>query len=111
MAKANGNLLLKNFRGQIGKQLVVKQYKDKIVITSYPDMPKDKPTKLQLLYRNRFCDAVKYANNITADPVLNSKYEAKLKPGQKVVNYAIAEYLHDVKLKEGPKYYDAQNGA
>ena len=106
MANANENLILKNVRGQIGKQFIVKQYRGKTILTAYPNMPKDKPTALQLLYRKRFADAMKYANSIKADPVLNALYETKVKPGQKVVNYAIAEYLQIIKSKEGPKFYN-----
>ena len=49
---------------------------------------------------------MKYANSIKADPVLKALYETKVKPGQKVVNYAITEYLQIIKSKEGPKFYN-----
>ena len=39
MANANENLILKNVRGQIGKQFIVKQYRGKTILTAYPNMP------------------------------------------------------------------------
>ena len=67
-------------------------------------MPKDKPTKLQLLYRKRFSEAVKYAHKIASDPILCATYQAKLAHGPIVVNYAISKYLRKIKEKEGPRF-------
>ena len=39
MAFGDERVLLKGIRGKIGKQLVIKQYADKIVIARYPSMP------------------------------------------------------------------------
>ena len=51
MASSNNSLLLPKMRGQIGKQIVVKQYGNKTVITKYPDMSGIKPSKLQKVKR------------------------------------------------------------
>ena len=103
MAKGNGNLLLKNISGHIGKELVIKQYGNKTVIARYPNMPKHKPSKIKTVYENRFKDAIIYAKAILADKVLKAKYEAKLQPGQRVYNYAISEYLLEAKCKINKK--------
>jgi hypothetical protein len=47
MAQSTNSLLLRQVRGQIGKQFVVKQYGKKTVITAYPDMSNVKPSKAQ----------------------------------------------------------------
>jgi hypothetical protein len=57
-----------NVSGGIGKQLVFKQYKDKTVVTSYPDMSNVKPSKLQKQKRSLFAEAVAYAQNINRNP-------------------------------------------
>ena len=93
MARGAGGILLQEIRGQIGKQIVVKRYKDKIVISAYPDMRKVKPSALQKVYRKSFAEAVAYAQAVVRDPVKRKKYEKKVKNGQTVYNYAMREYL------------------
>ncbi|HMK03550.1 MAG TPA: hypothetical protein VK489_05140 [Ferruginibacter sp.] len=94
MAKENEALLLKDIRGHIGKQIVVKQYADKTVVTKFPSMPKHKATELKAVYEGRFKEAIKYAKDILMDKNLKASYQAKLPPGKRVYNAAISEYLH-----------------
>lgn len=97
MAQSLKNILLHQVRGQIGKQIVVKRYGNKTVITAYPDMSKIKPSKKQKAKRKLFADAVAYAKNINNDPVKKTLYKKKVKKGQTVYNYAIKEYLKSIK--------------
>lgn len=93
MAKSDNNILLQQLRGAIGKQLVIKQYGDKTVITAYPDTPKKKRrSALQKLQQDEFKAAVKYAQAILRDPVKKKAYAKKVKKGQLVYHYAISEY-------------------
>ena len=92
MASSNNSLLLPKMRGQIGKQIVVKQYGNKTVITKYPDMGGIKPSKPQKKLRSRFADAVTYARAIINDPAKKAAYAMKIKKGQTVYHYAIKEY-------------------
>lgn len=96
MARSHNSVLLQQVRGQIGKQIVVKHYGKKTVITAYPDMSGVKPSKLQKAQRKTFADAVAYAQGINNDPVKKALYKKKVKKGQKVYNYAIKEYLKTV---------------
>jgi hemoglobin-like flavoprotein len=80
-------------RGQIGKQIVVKQYGNKTVITAYPDMSHVKPSKQQKQQRKLFAAAIAYAQSIVHDPVRKEAYAKKLKKGVRVYNAAIREYL------------------
>jgi hypothetical protein len=80
-------------RGAIGKQIVVKQYGNKTVITAYPDMSNVKPSKLQKQKRRKFATAIEYARSIIHDPVKKAAYAKKLKQGAKVYNAAIKEFL------------------
>lgn len=91
-----------NFSGQLGKQFVVKQYKNKIVISAYPNIKKKKPTALASLYQSRFNDAVKYTRTILQNPELKAEYAAKLEPGQRVCDYVMSAYLKQIKAEEGP---------
>ena len=93
MAQSNASILLNKMRGQIGKQIVVKQYGNKTVITAYPDMSNVKPSKLQKLKRKKFAAAIEYARSIIHDPVKKAAYAKKLKRGARVYNAAIKEYL------------------
>ena len=93
MAKAHNSILLHRVRGQIGKQIVIKHYGQKTVITAYPDMSGVKPSKLQKIKRKDFASAVAYARSIINDPVQKAAYAKRLKKGQRVYNFAIKEYL------------------
>ena len=107
MAIGKGNLVLQNISGAIGKNLVIKQYADKIVISTYPWIPKRKPYPLQKIYRDRFKEAVKFARGIMyiRDPrnqELKKQYEQQLKPGEQLYHYLIAEYLRLLKSAQPP---------
>ncbi len=93
MAQSSSSVLLRNFRGQIGKQIVVKRYGKKTVITAYPDMSRVKPSQLQKKKRKVFAEAVAYAQLINNDPVLKATYKRKVKKGQTVYHAAIKEYM------------------
>ena len=97
MASGERNLLLQNMRGGLAKQLVVKQYANKIVLAKYPRKYKRKQTQLKKIYENRFAAAIKYARAICCDEERYKQYLAKVKPGQRVYNYAISEYLLQAK--------------
>ena len=96
MARSESNPLLHQVRGQIGKQIGVKRYGKKTVISAYPDMSGVKPSKLQKVKRKSFADAVAYAKAINNDPVKKALYKKKVNKGQRVFNYAIREYLKRV---------------
>lgn len=93
MARTNNNIFTKGLKGQIGKQLVFKQYGKKTVVTRFPDMSKIVPSELQKKQRSSFAKAVAYAKSINNDPVLKAKYAKKMKKGKSVFQYAIQEFL------------------
>ena len=94
MAILSDNSLLKLLSGGLGKQLVIKKYKNKTVVTVWPTQPSKRkdPGPLKKLYENDFKKAVKYAQKINNDPKLKKAYAKKVKPGHSVFNYAISEY-------------------
>ncbi|MDI9364315.1 MAG: hypothetical protein QM541_05145 [Flavobacterium sp.] len=93
MATTQNNILLHGMSGHLGKQLVVKQYATKTVISKYPDMTNVKPSPKQLAEKSRFSKAVKYAQEILNNPELKATYLSKVAVGQSVYHYAIKEYL------------------
>jgi hypothetical protein len=104
MATATLTELFKEIRGSLGKQIVIKQYKNRTVITTFPTSStkkKKKPTPLQSLYREDFSNGVKYAQAILADPAKKKAYAKKTAPGQTVYNYAISEYKKKHGVKKG----------
>lgn len=93
MARIRSNIITKGLSGQIGQQIVFKQYGKKTVVSRFPDMSKIKPSKLQKKERSRFAEAVVYAQSINNDPVKKAVYSKKVKKGQSVFNFAIKEFL------------------
>lgn len=96
MAQTKTNILLHQLSGQIGKQVVVKRYGRKTVVSAYPDMSNVKPSKLQKNKRNLFAEAVAYAQGIVHDPVKKAAYAKGLKKGERVYQVAIKDYLRKV---------------
>lgn len=93
MARSNTSVLLKGLHGAIGKQIVVKQYGKRTVVTKYPDMSPIRPSELQQGKRSLFKEAVAYAKNILRDPDQQALYAAKVKRGETVYHFALKEYL------------------
>jgi hypothetical protein len=93
MAQSHQHILTHGLRGQIGKQLVFKQYGKKTVVTKYPDMSNVKPSSKQKKMRWSFQKAVAYAQAINNDPVKKALYAKKVKKGQTVYHYAIKEFM------------------
>lgn len=98
MARSASNAILQGFSGKLGPGMVVKQYKNKIVITAMPQFAKRKKTKLQKLKYGWFAEAVAYAKSVIRDPKKKAAWQKKLPPGKLVYHAAIQEYL---KKKEG----------
>jgi hypothetical protein len=93
------NPLLKNIRGAIHKQIVVKQFSHRTVVTKFPDMSRVVLSPLQKKGNKAFADAVKYARDILNDPEKYNTYKKALQPGQRVYNQAIKAYLENVNIQ------------
>ncbi len=97
MARYKGNNILEGLSGSLGKQIVFKQYATGAVVSKMPDMSKVKPSAKQLEAKSKFSEAVNYARKILANPELKAAYQKKLRKGQTVYNFAIAEYMQQYK--------------
>ncbi len=87
------NLLLHEVRGNIGKQIVVKQYANGTVISKMPDMSKAGKTPAQAEARLKFKMAQAYAKSVLSKTEIRNFYEQNLKPGQTVYHAAISAYM------------------
>lgn len=101
MAQLTKGSLLNGLSGTIGKELLFKQYKDKVVVSKYPVMRKVKPTELQLLNRQRMKDATAYALSVLRTPELKAAMEKTLHPGETVYHKAKKEYFQSLKKRGG----------
>lgn len=100
MAISN-NLLLSNVSGQIGKQLVFKQYGDKTVVSKYPDMSNRKLTAKQLHYQQVMEDANDAVRSIMADDELRNEAQIRLNVTRNKLYHAlIKEYFAKAKETE-----------
>ena len=83
--------------GAVGKQIVFKQYKNRQVVTKFPDMSGIIPSAGQRKCRNLFKEAVAYARGINNDPEKKKAYLEKTPKNQSVFNAAISEYMKRMK--------------
>ena len=83
----------KLIRGAIGKEFVIKHYKDGAVKTKYPDMSGIVASKHQRKCRNLFREAVAYAKEVIADANRKTSWQKKLRKPNGVYNTAIKEYM------------------
>ena len=97
MARILKGSLLSLVRGKLGDEFVVKQYKNKIVLSKMPDMDNLKSSPLQTLKRGWFAEAIKYAQGILRDTGKKSAYAKKIPKGASVYHAAIKEYLNEQK--------------
>jgi hypothetical protein len=99
--KAELPLSLKLIRGAIGKEFVIKHYKDGAVKTKYPYMSEIVASAQQKRCRNLFKEAVAYAKEVIADRERKNRWQKKLRKSNGVYNAAIKEYmLREKKAKQ-----------
>ncbi len=88
-----GNPLLMGVSGKL-KNIVVKQYKDKTVITAVPDMSGRKLSQKQKNANERMRLAIQSAKKITADPRLRQRACEMLQvPPNKVFRAIVKQFL------------------
>ena len=108
MARITNKSVFNALSGRIGKELVIKQYGDKVVVSKYPDMSKVKPSKCQIEWREKIKEATAYALSILNDPDLKATFEKGLKPGESVYHKAKKQYFE--KLKQNSALWRNGNG-
>jgi len=97
MARLARGSLLSTLSGQIGKEIVIKQYADKVVVSRYPDMSRVKPTERQVKQRSLMAEANAYASRVKRDPQKRAEMEKTLKPGESIYHKAKQQYFDALK--------------
>jgi len=98
------NLLLKKLSGHIGRQLVVKQYGDKTIISKYPDMSKRKLSPKQIRVNETMLEANAEAKRILADENLRNEAQVRLNVTRnKLYTSLIKEYFKNTTISAGEK--------
>jgi hypothetical protein len=80
-------------RGNVEGIVVIKHWRGRTVITTFPDMSRVVYSQKQKAEQKRFAEAVAYAKSIIRDRQKKAAYQAKLPRGKKVFNAAIADYM------------------
>jgi hypothetical protein len=91
MARVKSNPLLQGMAGGIGKAILLRTFKKGTFSGKYPDMSGVVPSKNQTKGRERFAEAVKFAQSVMKDPVKSAEY--KTRGGGSVYNAAVKEYM------------------
>lgn len=92
MAKINGNLIMMNVSGMIGKQVVIKHRNDKPYICAAPTIDEDRePTDNQKAWQQKFSSFVAYGKVAAKAPETRPGYMAARKKGQSAYNVAFRD--------------------
>lgn len=83
------NSILIGARGAIGKQLIVKQYKDKTVLSAMPDFSRRKLSPKQIENNKRMVEANNYAQTILADDEQRNEAQIRLNVLRNKLYYAL----------------------
>lgn len=85
------NSIMRGARGALGEELVFRQRGGKTVISIPAVRRIDRRTDEQLMFRERFRQAVMYARNVVADPAQKALYQTIAKPGVPAYNMAFRD--------------------
>jgi hypothetical protein len=98
------NLLLKNLRGRIGKELVVRQYGEKTVISKYPDMNNRVLSPKQVEVTENMAKANYAAKGILRDEKLRTEAQVRLNVTRNRLYPALVkEYFKNLREAEAKK--------
>ena len=85
--------------GAIGKKYVIKQYRNKQVVTRYPDMSRIVPTTKQKVRRRLFARAVRYAQSIYGKPELKAEWRRRLRRPKRLFQALMKQYYRQLSRK------------
>lgn len=100
MAESKNNILVHGFSGKLGNLLVFRQKGDKTIIATAPRKYSGQPSESQLKNRERFQEAVVYAQRAIADPDAKAAYKEKAQSGQTAYNLAFADFFKAPDISE-----------
>jgi hypothetical protein len=95
------NILLKMMSGHLGKQLVIRQYGDKTVVSKYPDMSRRKLSAKQKQVNKTMIEANVFAKKIMTNDKLRNEAQLRLNVKRnKLYTSLIKEYFNKAKNKD-----------
>jgi hypothetical protein len=101
MAKQKNNIIMRNTRGMVGKQIVFKKRAGVSYVSAPPEVkPGRIPTQEQAILQQRFREAVLYARTANADPVTKAMYQSAAKRGQSAFNVAFKDAFTSPEILE-----------
>lgn len=90
--KSLPNLLLQFLSGKVGG-LVIKEYKDKVVISNGPGPRRKKPSAKQEERQHRMSEAVYFARKINSNPVYKAAWKKYARSYSNVYQAAVSWYM------------------
>lgn len=100
MAEVKNNIITHGMSGNIGGQVVFKQYGNRTIVSKMPDMSKVVKSEKQKAENRKFSDAIIYARGEMANPHSKAEYKAKAKGMQKPHNVAIADFYNPPEIRK-----------
>src|SRR5687768_11236666 len=92
MAKQGNNLIMRNTRGMVGKQIVFKRRAGRSYVAAPPEVNEDrKPTAKQLAVQQKFATSIRYAKAALTSIELKEGYEQVALRGQSAFNVAFKD--------------------
>ncbi len=110
--KIKKNIVTQGFSGTLGNRIIFKTRGNKTFVSKYPAKKRGKPSATQQRNSQKFAEAVQYARQAIADPVLKQAYTEKLKDNQSAFNRAMVDFFRSpVILSADHNGYNGQPGS
>lgn len=93
MARTKTNIVIREFSGKLGDQVVFRQLDGMTVLANIPTRRKTKPAGRQAETCDRFRMAINYARNIVKDPEMKAAYKARAGKRVSANNVAVRDFL------------------
>jgi hypothetical protein len=95
MAHSNNSIITGKFQGELGKELVFRNWDGKTVVAKAPGPRKGEPTPKQVQLQETFLMGSRYAKAVSdgVDPGLAEAYTAMLRPRQNLYSRALEDFM------------------
>jgi hypothetical protein len=103
--------LIKTINWKFGADVVVKKFRGKTIITSYPDMSKRKLSPKQIEVNELMQEASQYAKNVISYEKYKAEAQVRLNvPGNRLYHALVKEYF-EVQRGQKPDPYEGRYGS
>jgi hypothetical protein len=100
MAHSNNSIITGKFQGELGKELVFRNWDGKTIVAKAPGPRKGEPTPKQVQLQETFLMGSRYAKAVSdgVDPGLAEAYTAVLRPRQNLYSRALEDFMSAPKV-------------